>query len=64
MPPSKISTARNELHLIELLANGAPWKLTNIIDYCQGYWLLSRTDDNALLPKIKFEHGETELASD
>lgn len=37
----KASISRNGLHLIELLAKDAPWKLPNIPNYCQDYCLLS-----------------------
>lgn len=43
MPPSKASSARNGLHLVESLAKGVPQKLPNIIGHCQGYCLLSIT---------------------
>lgn len=44
LPPNETSSARNVLHLIELLVKRALWN-------CQSYWMLSKIDGKALLLK-------------
>jgi hypothetical protein len=39
--PNEASSTRNGLHLIKLLAKGAPWEPPNNLGYCLGYLLLS-----------------------
>lgn len=41
LPQNEISSARNQLYLIEMLVKGALWKeTTDNSDYCPGYWIL------------------------
>lgn len=43
MPPSKSSSARKGMYLVESLGIGVPWIPRNIRDYCQGYLLFPLT---------------------
>lgn len=67
LPPCETSSARNGLHLIELLAKGTPWKLPNIPFYLQDKAIghFPQTNRKTLLPKTiliyLFEHREVEL---
>lgn len=56
LPPNETSSVSNGLYIIELLAKETPWKPLNNTGYCQGYWLLLRTDNKSLLMKRTFKN--------
>lgn len=64
LPSNKSSSARNGLHLVELLSKGVPQNSSIIPGYCRGYWF-PQPDDKALLLKTALtsiiECGEIEL---
>lgn len=63
LPPNEVFSTGNTIHLIE--PNGDSWKPPNKPRYCQGYWLLSQTEKQALLlkktPIQLIEQGNVEL---